>query len=282
MRIKSNDVVILDVTDTKKIDIHISSNHPTVQIHNPNNPQETFTPDWSTTALELKAKVYMDSTPINSGISFKWSRIIGDSEVELSPTTNTLTISTNDLKDAAAIRYKCTIEYNNEPFSNEISFARVDVGKDGIDGYTPQKGVDYFDGSDGKDGTSVTIEGVAYSKTTPVSGTTIDVYSDVATTQPIKGTSTGESYLVDGYLCVYNANTKQFICTGKIQGPQGQKGESTYLFTRYADDQNGTGFTDSPIGKKYIGFFQLGVCISFAIHLSNNELSTGKVLCIIF
>ena len=34
--------------------------------------------------------------------------------------------------------------------------------------------------------------------------------------------------------------------------------------------------------KKYTGFFQLGVCISFAIHLSNNELSTGKVLCIIF
>ena len=37
MRIQSNDIVLLDVTDTKKIDIQISSNHPTIQIYNSNN-----------------------------------------------------------------------------------------------------------------------------------------------------------------------------------------------------------------------------------------------------
>ncbi len=264
--ITSGSVTLLDLTDTKKIDLHISSNHPTVQIYNQNDSQEPLIPDWSKDSLILTPIIYMDSIPVinDSSYGFKWDKINsnGVTENEVS-TSKILTVSDNDLNNSATMRYKCTVTtQGGQSFSNEITFARVYTGKDGVngtDGYTPQKGVDYFDGIDGKDGTSVTIEGVAYSKTTPVTGKAILLYSDTATTQSIIGTATGESYLVNGYLCVFNADINQFVCTGQIQGPQGQKGDSYYLFIRYADNVNGSGISAYPAGKTYIGFYRSSV-----------------------
>lgn len=42
---------------------------------------------------------------------------------------------------------------DNETWENVIALSEL-KGKDGKDGYTPQKGIDYFDGQDGKDGAS--------------------------------------------------------------------------------------------------------------------------------
>ena len=264
--ITSGSVTLLDLTDSKKIDLHITSNHPTVQISDQNISPAKLTPDWSQDSLILTPIIYIDSAPVenDSSYSFTWDKIDSSGKIDEGIfKSKVLTVSDNDLNNSATMRYKCTVTTKSgQSFSNEITFARVYTGKDGTngtDGYTPQKGVDYFDGIDGKDGTSVTIEGVAYSKTTPVTGRSIVLYSDTTTTQLITGTATGESYLVNGYLCVFNADINQFICTGQIQGPQGQKGDSYYLFIRYADNANGGGISVYPTGKTYIGFYRSSV-----------------------
>lgn len=38
-----------------------------------------------------------------------------------------------------------------------------------------------------------------------------------------------------------------------IQGPPGQNGQPTYTWIKYADDASGTGITDNPNGKQYLG-----------------------------
>lgn len=259
MAISSNVLTFIDTTDTKKIDVHITSNHPTVQIFDTN--KGTYTPNWNPNVvvdnvagvpLKLSATVLADSLNVTDsskyGTEYQWFK---DKDFDNSlSSTKDLTIPSNILEGQNIVEYTCKATYNNKTYENKIVLTLIATGKNGVDGQSGKDGVD------GKDGTSVTIEGVAYAKVTPVTGSSIALYSDVNTTIPIAGTKTGESYLVNGYLCVYNTEDGEFICTGKIQGPQGQPGESTYLFTRYADDQNGSGFSTSPIGKKYIGFYR--------------------------
>lgn len=293
MRVKSNDIVILDTTDSKKIDLHISSNHPTIQIYDQNASQEQLTPDWSINPLELTPIVYVDSTDVTDSLSnkFTWTKIKGsDTTEEVVSTSKVLIVSTNDLNESANIRYKCTVEYNGKSFSNEITFARVYTGKDGASGSNApavkaQYSVDgtndwsatlnpsthkyirfsYDNGATwtsaikiyGEDGKSVQIKGVAYAKAELVVGQAIVLYSDVNTSVQITNAITGDSYLVDGYLCVYNGTN--FVCTGQIQGPQGDKGDSYYLFIRYADNSNGNGISTTPDGKSYIGFYRSSV-----------------------
>ncbi|AJD91529.1 hypothetical protein JMA_22120 [Jeotgalibacillus malaysiensis] len=38
-----------------------------------------------------------------------------------------------------------------------------------------------------------------------------------------------------------------------VQGPKGSDGQTTYTWVKYADDANGSGLSDSPTGKRYIG-----------------------------
>ena len=295
MRIQSNDIVLLDVTDTKKVDIHISSNHPTVQIYNQNTTQETYTPDWSKTSLVLTATVYADSTDITSeiGSNFIWSRKIGDTVDVLSSKTNTLTISTNELAPPTAmVQYICSVTYNEKTSESRIVFARTDVGKDGANGNSaPAVKAQYSeDGTSswtatlntsthkyirfsydngatwtsaikiaGEDGTSVNIKGTATSKSA-VSGTSY--YTLVYNSTTIVGASIGDAYLLDGnlYVCVESRDGNDyFMDVGHIQGPQGQKGDSYYLFIRYADNINGSGISASPDGKSYIGFYRSSV-----------------------
>lgn len=292
MRIQSNDIVLLDTTDSKKIDLHITSNHPTIQIYDQNASQGTLTPDWSTNPLKLTPIVYVDSTDITNELtSFTWTKIKGSetSEEQVS-TSKILNIINNDLDESMTIRYKCTVVYNGKSFSNEITFARVDTGKNGVDGKSApaikaQYSINgtsnwattldssvhkyirfsYDNGAtwtsaikiSGEDGKSVEIKGIAYTKTTPVTGANIVLYSDAATTVPITNATEGDFYLVDGYLCVYNGTN--FVCTGQIQGPPGQKGDSYYLFIRYADNANGGGISTTPEGKTYIGFYRSSV-----------------------
>ena len=259
MKIQSNNIIFMDVTDTRKVDVHISSNHPTVQIFDLNSNERARTPDWSIEPLELIPTVYADSIKVTDSLSkFEWRQIIGEEEIILTTTDKVLTITDNQLNETIPmIRYKFRAWYNNTEFSNEIVFSLITAGKNGTDGYTPQKGVDYFDGKNGQDGKSVGIKGVAYTNESFVVGAQVTLYSDSEYKNQITiggDADTVDGYLVDGYLCVYTG--EYFIWTGKIQGPQGQKGESTFLYIRYADDQNGNGFDPSPVGKKYIGFYR--------------------------
>jgi hypothetical protein len=250
MIINSNSLTFIDTTDTKKIDVQISSNHPTVQIFDTN--LGTYTPNWDASNLVLSATVHADSINVTDlkETTYQWFK---DKDYTL-PISNSknLTISTNILNDNSSIvEFTCKATYNKKEYDSTIVFTLVTTGKNGVDG-KPGK-----DGVDGQPGKSVGIKGVAYTNETFVAGAQVTLYSDPEYKNKITtggDVDTVDGYLVDGYLCVYTG--EHFIWTGKIQGPQGQNGESTYLFTRYADDQNGGGFSDSPIGKKYIGFYR--------------------------
>ena len=86
-------------------------------------------------------------------------------------------------------------------------------------------------GSKGKDGTGVSIKGMAYANSTiddESIGKSYELYSDSKYTTKITGTQFGDAYLVNGYLFTYNNNNNnnnnQFVCVGKIQGPKGDTG----------------------------------------------------------
>ena len=281
--INSNSITFMDATDTKKIDVHIASNHPTIQIYN----GRTYTPDWTTTSLILTTTVYADSTDVTGLATFRWVEIKGSGTTEnsLSSTSKELVISRNTLSNASMIRYKCYATYNGKEYSNEITFTCINDGvaapnvqaqysangtanswestldssthkyiRFSYDGGNSWTEAIRITGNDGEDGRSVELKGVAYAKSTPVTGNVITLYSDINANVQITNATDGDSYLVDGYLCVYNGT--DFVCTGQIQGPKGDKGDSYYLFIRYADDANGSGISTSPDGKSYIGFYR--------------------------
>lgn len=251
--ITSGSLTFIDTTDTKKIDVHISSNHPTAQIFDVN--KGTFTPNWNPNEtvdgvagipLELSVKVFADSIDVTNSATIKWFKDSKDT-----PELTTTTISANMSESMAT--YICAVEYNNKDYDGQITFTRITTGKNGLNGQ-PGK-----NGEDGKNGTSVNIQGTAYAKSTPITGSTLKLYSDAYTTNEIAGAD-GDAYLVDGYLCVYNKTDNNFICTGKIQGPKGEQGDSSFLFIRYAEDQYGTNMTSSPGAKTtHIGFYRTTV-----------------------
>lgn len=49
-------------------------------------------------------------------------------------------------------------------------------------------------------------------------------------------------------------NAGQFTLADLYDGEDGQDGTSLYTWVKYADDANGNGMSDSPVGKEYIGF----------------------------
>lgn len=297
--VRSNSVAFVDLTDAKKIDVYIASNLPTSQIYDKNN--KAYSPDWRTKNLELKPTVYLDGENItnNNNITFTWYRKVGSNDKVLIQTGKDLTIISNELNDATigtsdvgVVSYICSVKYKNEKESeNQITFARVDTGKDGTSGasapavqaqysadgntgwtntFDPQTHkyihFSYDNGATwskpaikiaGDDGKSIELKGVAYAKVTPVTGQNIELFSDVNTATKITNATEGDSYLVNGYLCTYNGTN--FVCTGQIQGPRGEDGDTYYLFIRYADNANGNGMSASSNGKSYIGFYRTTV-----------------------
>lgn len=257
--ISSNSLTFIDTTDTKKIDVHISSNHPTVQLYDTN--LGTYTPNWNPTViinevpgepLVLSATVHADSINVTdlSATTYQWFKD-KDFTSSISNSKN-LTISTNILNsNTSIVEYTCRATYNNKKYDNKIVFTLVTTGKNGIDG-KPGK-----DGNDGQDGKSVGIKGVAYTDETFVAGAEVTLYSDPEYKNKITtggDADTVDGYLVDGYLCVYTG--ENFIWTGKIQGPKGEQGDSSFLFIRYADSINPTEIYTTAGNRKYIGFYR--------------------------
>ena len=288
-KITSNALTVIDQTDSRKFEVHISSNLPQVQIYDQN--KKTYSPDWSNTALNLQASIYLDSTDIttNASVTIEWYKNSISTATKLSNGKN-LTINTNALTDEPIVTYICQAKYQNLTTSARIDYTRIDSGINGsngtsapavqaqysVDGSTAwtatlnaatHKYVKYsYDGGKtwttaikmkGEDGTSVKIVGTAYTPDNLTVGETVKLYSDSNHSNAIStnGLSAGDSYLVGGYLCVYNADNNSFVCTGTIQGPAGNDGQSSYVFIRYATDANGTGISTSPSGKTYIGVY---------------------------
>lgn len=280
---QSNTLTIVDQTDSRKIEVYIKSNMPTVQIFNSNTG--AYSPDWSS-GLELAADVYLDSREIESydNVSFEWSVDDGSNITQVS-TSRTYKTTNNALGSNPILTYICVASYQNITATSKITFTRTDTGLNGSDGIDGKDGLpapavqaqysidgqtgwtltlnaaahkyirySYDDGKSwtvaikmvGEDGTSVNIKGTATSKAT-VSGTSY--YTLVYNFTTITGASLGDAYLLDGnmYVCVDSKDGDDyFMDVGRIQGPQGNDGQSSYVFIRYATDANGSNMTAAP------------------------------------
>ena len=287
-KVNSNSVTFVDLTESRKLDVYISSNLPTTQIRNVN--YNTYTPDWSDTNLRLSVDIFLDSKELDTVDSLVWYEKIGTSAATQISTNKSVTISTNKMSDdgSSIITYICKVTYQNLEAQSQITFARTDTGlngsngsdapavlaqysSDGITGWTPTLNTTIhkyirhsYDGGKtwsasikmvGEDGTSVHIIGTATSAT-QVSGT--DYYTLIYSSSSITSAKIGDSYLYDGdlYVCVDSRDGQDyFINVGNIQGPSGNDGKSSYVFIRYATDANGTNMSTSPTGKTYMGVY---------------------------
>ena len=133
--IRSSSVTFLDTTDDRKLEVYIASTLPTTQIFNANNG--TYTPDWSTTNLQLNADVFLDSKEITSDTqaSIIWYEKIGTGAKTQIGTGASLIISTNKMAgNVSIITYICETEYQDITARNQITFNRSDTGLNGADG----------------------------------------------------------------------------------------------------------------------------------------------------
>lgn len=288
MKITSQPLTFLDTTDSRKLEVYISSNHPTIQLYDVNDKK--YTPDWSQTNLKLSADVFLDSTEIKPE-KMKWYRqyINEATETLVSSGDYTEEITVNSNMAQAIVTYICRAEYQELQTFSKITFTRNDTGLNGSNG-TPAPAVQAqysvngssgwtatlnaathkyirysYDGGKtwtaaikmvGEDGTSVNIKGTATSKTA-VSSTSYFtlVYNGVT----ITGAALGDAYLLDGnmYVCVDSRDGNDyFMDVGRIQGPQGNDGQSSYVFIRYATDSNGANMSANPTSTTT----HIGIC----------------------
>ena len=206
----SSTVTFLDRTDERKLDVYISSNHPTVQIKNQNTGE--YTPNWSTTNLQLSADVFIDSQEIteDSQTSINWYTKVGNTET-LAGSGKSLRVTTNVLASNPIITYVCKVEYQNLNALSQIIFTRVDTGLNGTDG------------------TSVNIKGTATS-VTAIPET--DYYTITYEGSGVSTAQLNDAYMYNGdlYVCVDSrSGVDYFINVGRIQGPKGEDAKSIIL-----------------------------------------------------
>lgn len=132
-------------------------------------------------------------------------------------------------------------------------------GKTGDSGYTPQKGVDYFDGQNGKDGTSVTVASV--SESTADGGSNVVNFSDgksITIKNGSKGSKGDSGYTpqknvdyfdgkdgTNGVSCAHNWNGTTLTITSasgtssaNLKGDKGDKGDTGPAYTLNDTDKN--------------------------------------------
>ena len=218
--IQSTPLMIVDQTDSRKLEVYLQSNLPTVQIYNSNS--KAFTPNWiEGNGLELKASLFLDSRELEDNATIKWYRNEIKEENELkdapddaedvSTDKKTVIIKTNILEKSAIVTYICQAEYQGITASSRITFARVDTGKDG---------------AKGADGTSVRILGTA-SAISPIEDT--NYWTITYDKGVVEAAAIGDAYVYQGdlYVCaVLNESEENqedyFINVGNIQGTPAQ------------------------------------------------------------
>lgn len=212
--ITSGGVTFMDLTDSRKLDAYITSNLPTTQIYNQNT--KTYTPDWNATHLQLSADIYLDSKEVtnNTYTSIVWYRKVGTQSPTQVGSGINLTVNGNQLTgNNGIITYICEATYNdtqtNPPTAHaEIVFTRVDTG---------------LNGSNGQDGTSVTILG------------SYDTLAELQTAHPTG--NAGDAYIIGGNLYVWAVDDAQWENVGNIQGPAGADGKNAKSIILNGDSQ---------------------------------------------
>lgn len=225
--ITSQPLVIVDQTDTRKLEVYIKSNMPTVQIFNVNSSGiDVYTPNWAEgDGLKLEADVFLDSRSMTTSedeeTSVTWYK---DTETEANKITvqtdkKTIVIKENLLDQSKIVTYICKVKYQSIEASSRITFARVDTGRNG---------------SNGADGTSVKILGTAKSVTkVPDTNYYTIEYDDGA----IVAAALGDAYVyrTDGHLYVCaslnaeDGKSDYFVDAGPIQGAPGAPAKSLSL-----------------------------------------------------
>lgn len=220
---QSTPITFIDQTDSRKLEVYIKSNLPTVQIFNGNS--EAYTPDWTEgEKLVLSMDVFLDSRTMTTaeynGTVIKWYKNdveMSDGSIEdISDDKRKITIKDNILKDSPIITYTCEATYQGIVASTRITFTRLDSG---------------LNGEAGADGTSVKILGTADSVAKVVNTNYYTLaYSDGA----VVAAALGDSYVYNGdlYVCsVLNGdgNNDYFVNVGPIQGEPGKPARSIVL-----------------------------------------------------
>ena len=214
--ITSGQIVFMDTTDNRRLDVYITSNLPNTQIRNLNT--NTYTPDWISTPLTLKADAYLDSQDVTSKTSFNWY-IKDTSGVETQIATNaqTITINSNNLDAYQLIVYICRATY------------KVSSTDDGVIAFDQITFSQVITGLNGSDGTSVNIKGTATS-VTPIPDT--DYYTITYEGSDVSTAELNDSYMYNGdlYTCVDSRDgVDYFINVGRIQGPKGEDAKNIVL-----------------------------------------------------
>ena len=221
MKITSQPLVFLDTTDSRKLEVYISSNHPTVQLYDVND--KDYTPDWSKTNLKLSADIFLDSEEIVPQKKKWYRQFINETSETLVSTgdfTDEITVSTN--MTSAIVTYICRVEYQGLTAVSKITFTKTDTG---------------LNGSNGKDGTSVRILGTATAVSKVVD---TDYYTITYSSSAITAAELGDAYLYNGnlYVCAVKRDADDyFINVGNIQGPAGKDGVSAKLITLSSSSQ---------------------------------------------
>lgn len=219
---QSTPITFIDQTDSRKLEVYITSNLPTVQIYNQNKVEsEAYTPDWTEgDKLIISMDVFLDSRTMTTaeynGTIIKWYE--NDVEINVDGDKRKIIIEDNILKSNAIITYTCEVEYQGIKSSSRITFTRVDTG---------------LNGQKGADGTSVRILGTA--KSADLVDDSTNYYTIVYDTGAIVAAELGDAYVLkdassdlDGHLFVcallnggQDGATDYFIDAGQIQGPAG-------------------------------------------------------------
>ena len=128
--LQSNQVTFIDLTDSRSLNVNIACNLPTTQIYNASD--NTYTPNWSITPLQLTPQVYLGSTKLkveDVGLSIQWKRQEGvDNPTILvtgeSVSNGVLTVQQNTLSTSTSgfLTYICTATYNDMEVVARVSF----------------------------------------------------------------------------------------------------------------------------------------------------------------
>lgn len=128
----SSQITFMDTTDSRKLEVSISSNLPTMQVCNINTGE--CSPDWNTNNLVLTPITFCDSVEVTANTHIQWFRKIDSSNDEvLSNAGNVLTITENVLGiEHNTVTYTCTATYDGLSATSRIIFTRVDTGTDSV------------------------------------------------------------------------------------------------------------------------------------------------------
>lgn len=220
----TNQVTFMDLTDDRKLEVYITSTLPITQIKDSNTGE--YTPDWSTTALELSADIYLDSVDVtnNQNTTIVWYEQIGagtktqvpnSAYIDGKPTS--IMINANKMTNDAMVTYSCEAMYQNTTAHDKLTFTRVDTGRNGTDGKdgTSAPAVQAQYSTDGLSGWTSVLNTAThkYIRFSYDSGKTwtvaIKMVGENGTSVSIKGTATAR-YTVDGtpyYTLSYNSAT---------------------------------------------------------------------------